>query len=40
MRNENYRESDIVRELLGLSVEEWKKLKKEMINKLLENKYE
>ena len=35
MRNENYRESDIVRELLGLSVEEWKKLKKEMINNLL-----
>lgn len=35
MRNENYRKSDIVRELLGLSVEEWKKLKKEMINKLL-----
>lgn len=35
MRNENYRQSDIVRELLGLSVEEWKKLKKDMINKLL-----
>lgn len=35
MRNENYRESDIVRELLNLSIEEWKKLKKEMINKLL-----
>lgn len=35
MRNENYRESDIARDLLGLSVEEWKKLKKEMINKLL-----
>ena len=35
MRNENYRKSDIVREVLGLSVEEWKKLKKEMVNKLL-----
>lgn len=35
MRNENYRKSDIARVLLGLSVEEWKKLKKEMINKLL-----
>ena len=35
MKNENYRKSDIARELLGLSIEEWKKIKKEMINKLL-----
>lgn len=34
MRNENYRKSDI-RELLGLSVEEYKKLKREIVNMLL-----